>query len=463
MIKKYLFIAFALAGSLLFMSLFGSFKLNIDALQFRVAVQAYGGGYTEVAIPPLGTVRAKTHATPVLINIRLDNIDPEALKNLLGELPERNELIQRGKTALKKAAVLFVLKLFFLAVIGGAFGVYIFRPGTPKKYAAGCLAGLLLAASLMTGTYYSYNTEAFRNPQYQGVLRMAPWMVNLAQETVGKLETLSEQMKHIASNLNTLYARVESLQPPDGHEFDFQILHISDLHNNPAGIDFALRIAELFKVDMIIDTGDISDFGTPLEAVLLDRLTRVKVPYLFIAGNHDSPTIVEKMASLPQVRVINGLIRINGILFYGAPDPASSSTSVIPPDLSAIPRFSRQIEAKLEQVPGGVDILLLHNNRMAYSLAGKAPLILFGHNHQLAVEQVQGSIMVDAGSTGAAGLRGLQAFKVPYSVALLRLKQTENGRPVTISVDSISVGNLEQGFTLEREVFNQDSTSEQQQ
>lgn len=451
--KKITAPALAVAGALLLVSLFGHLNFYIEALQFRISVKFHESGYTQVEIPPLGTVRAHTHATPVLISLRLENIDPQPLQRLLAEPPERDELIDQGKTALRRVAALFMLKLLALAMLGGALGIFLTRTRDPRKYITGLLAGFLLTCSLMLGTYLTYDQSAFRNPQYSGVLRAAPWMVSIAQETLGKIETLGDQLEQVAAGLNQFYAQVDELQPLDQDEGDFKILHISDLHNNPAGMDFILRVAELFGADMIVDTGDISDFGSPLETLLLDRLNGLNVPYLFIAGNHDSPSIVDKMDTIPRVTVVNGLLETNGLVFYGVPDPSSADNSVVPPDLSAIPRLAVQVMDKLEQLPREVDVLLLHNDKIAHSLAGQAPVILFGHNHQLKVETRSQSVLVNAGTSGAAGLRGLQAVRIPYSVVLLHFRTGEEGKLRLVATDSITVIDPEQGFFLERKRF----------
>lgn len=452
---KYTVFLIAIIGALCFVSLFGHMKFNIEALQLRISMTINDRGYTELEIPPLGTIRAHTHSTPVLISVRLENIDLELMQGLLAEGPNKNEVIQQTKTILQRVMLLYIVKLLVLAMLGGAFGVYLTRNKNFKKYITGSMTGIILVGALIAGTYFTYNVNSFLNPQYYGALRSAPWMVSLAQETFRKIETLGEELEQIAANLNQLYERLEDLEPLGETTQEYNILHISDLHNNPAGMDFALRVAQLFAADMIIDTGDISDFGTPLETLLLDQINEINIPYFFIAGNHDSPAIIDKMNSITGVTVINGLVEKDGLRYYGVPDPSSNENSVLPPKFSTIPRLTEQIVAKLDQIPNQVDLLLLHNNKMAHSLAGKAPIILYGHNHQMKINKKKGSIMINAGTSGASGLSGLQANKIPYSLVLLHFHTDEDGKKHLVAADSISVsGRLEQGFSLERIKFN---------
>ncbi len=443
----------AIAGAILLISLFGRIQFNIEALQFRVAVQINEKGCTEVEIPPLGTVRAHTHTTPLLISFRLENIDLQLTQKFLSNTTERNKVIQHSKTVLRQVAIIFIVKLLGLAVLGGVLGVFLTRKGSLKKYLTGSMIAVLLTGALLAATYFSYDIRAFHNPQYSGVLRMAPWMVSLAQETFGKIETLGENLETIAKNLNQIYERLDNLQPLGETTEEFKILHISDLHNNPAGMDFVLQVANLFDADIIIDTGDITDFGTPLETLLLEQLNHIDLPYFFIAGNHDAPAIIDKMNQIPNVTVINGLAEKNGLYFYGVPDPSSTGNTVLPPDLSTIPRLTQQVIDRIDQITPGVDIALLHNDKMANALAGHVPVILFGHNHRMAITKQEGSILINAGTSGAAGLRGLQTSQTTYSVVLLHFRPDETGKGRLVAADAISVSNLEQSFTLDRRRF----------
>lgn len=126
-------ILLAMTGAVLLVSLFGYMRFNIDALQFRVTVQFNEKGYTEVEIPPLGTVRAHTHTAPLLVSVRLENIDLQLIQRLLSDTTERNEVVEQSKTVLQQVAVIFVIKLIGLAMLGGALGVFLTRKGNLKN------------------------------------------------------------------------------------------------------------------------------------------------------------------------------------------------------------------------------------------------------------------------------------------------------------------------------------------
>ena len=48
-------------------------------------------------------------------------------------------------------------------------------------------------------------------------------------------------------------------------------------------------------MDLVIDTGDLTDYGTAIETGLAGQIKTTKgVPYLFIPGNHDSPEVIQQ-------------------------------------------------------------------------------------------------------------------------------------------------------------------------
>lgn len=441
-------------GMMLFVSLFGQMKFSIEAFQFRLAVQFSDEGLTQVEIPPLGVIRAHTHLTPVKIIVRLENINLQLLKEFITDLPQQEEVIAGVRKQARHIVTLYIIKLLGLAALGGAFGVFLLQRRGILPLLKGALGGLALALILLAGTYYTYNVREFQNPEYEGVLRAAPWMVSFAEQAFGKIETLGQKMEVMATNLYDLFEQIDKMKPLTDTEKDIRVLHVSDIHNNPAGVEFIQKVAQLFDVHAIIDTGDISDFGTPLEALLLDRLKTINKPYIFIPGNHDSPDIVEHMRQIPGVTVLDGLTEVNSLRIMGFPDPASFSADVVPPSLDVIPKYAEQIKLKLDRAEK-VDLVAVHNHHIGKRLAGLAPVIIFGHNHQLLIEEKEDSVLVNAGTSGASGIRGLQSLKSPYSVVLLHFRKID-GEMKLVAADSLKVYDIRHGFTLERKVFHRE-------
>ena len=89
------------------------------------------------------------------------------------------------------------------------------------------------------------------------------------------------------------------------------MLLVSDLH---AGNQYALMrtIIEEEDIDLVIDTGDLVNFGTVTEgdaSGMFAGIASLPVPYLFTRGNHDATSatdraILDRMAAHPQCRSV---------------------------------------------------------------------------------------------------------------------------------------------------------------
>lgn len=445
-------------GTFASVSLFGHIDFHIEAFQFKMFVEIFDHGLTEVVIPPVGKISARTHQTPLKIGIELKNIDMDQLRLLLHDPVNQAQVISRFQTEMMRVLRIFVLRLLFLAALGGAFGMLIIHAKASADYIRGAILGFLLMGILILGTYYTYDINRFMHPQFQGILKAAPWMVGLAEQALVKVEQLGKKLQVTAENLYELFERIDRLEPLGSVEGTVKVLHVSDIHNNPAAYDFVAQIARSFNVDIIIDTGDISDFGTPLEGKLVKRLEELGVPYIFVPGNHDSPGIVEALEMLDNVAVITGkVIEAAGLTIVGLPDPAAQTIAIVPPQPGAIEEAIKQLETLILESPRNPHLLITHNHRIARAFVGKVPVILHGHDHQMKVDEVNGSKVLDAGTTGAAGIRGLQTTnEIPYTVLLLHFQWIEEDWRLA-AVDAIKVFNLKSGFRFERTVF-QDGT-----
>jgi len=443
----------AIMGALIFISILGQQSFQVEALRVRISIQPAVSGYTTVDIPPLATIMAKTHAAPLSIFVRLDRIDLQSVQKMMDNKQDHAGLMQKITGSFRTVAILFGLKILFLSAAGGAFGVFLWQRNPGLRHLQGALAASLTVGLFFLGTYATYDINKFKNPEFDG-LKVAPWVISMAGQSLGKIDTLNNKMETIAENVSQLFNQIDELQTYDqSKEGLVKVLHVSDIHNNPAALTYIQRIAGVFKVDLIIDTGDITDYGTPLEGLLLERLAGLKVPYLYIPGNHDSPETANKMKSIPGVTVLNGsTVTVKNLRIAGFPDSSSSTSDIEPPPLNMIPQLAGEIKKALLAQPERPDILALHNHRIAQLLIGKAPVILYGHDHRLAVEEINGSIMIDAGSSGAAGLRRLQGDRTPYTV-VLQYYAPEGRQMKLLAADTITVKNLDSGFHVERHIF----------
>lgn len=441
--------------ALLFIFLLGDMTFSLQGIEFNASLIPSKKGLTEIMIPPVGSISAQTHPLPIKIELILQNINIEMLQKLIMEAPLSSELTQSIKVDLQDIALVFVLHLFFLAGLGGMLGAVLVSGKNIKLAIYGAIYGIILVILLVGVTFITYRAENLRTPEYHGALKAAPWAIDLAEEAFQKFNELGEQMRIIAANLYNVFEQIDKIKPINEENDALLVLHVSDIHNNPAAHKFIEQIVESFPVDMVIDTGDITDYGTPIESQLLTGLSDIKIPYLFIPGNHDSPQTIKDLSKYPQVQVLTGgIVDVQGLRILTVADPASTTTAITMSDPNIIAETKAKLKSFWEEAANKPNILAVHNYILAEELRGLVPVILFGHTHQYMIREETGSVLINAGTTGAAGLRGLQATKgIPYSVVLLHFIRDENNELILSATDTIKLYNFEKGFILERNLF----------
>jgi hypothetical protein len=104
---------------------------------------------------------------------------------------------------------------------------------------------------------------------------------------------------------------------------------------------------------------------------------------------------------------------VAGIRFWGVPDRRYTPNKDQPTGQDAERDEAEAVApavAKRLAVDEGppVDVVLVHDARMAAELGGEVPLVLAGHVHEPREESIGETRLLLEGSTGGAGLRGLQ-------------------------------------------------------
>ncbi len=446
----------AVIGMIVFVSFLGSVSVPMSALELELDLQLFSKGYTQVVIPPFGTVRAQTHISPLLFQITLQNVNLDLLQEAIPDLSQE-EFIGQLQEQIATYLYYFFFRALAVGFLGGAAALYLSGVKKFKTIVFGGITGFLIMCLMILSAVVSYNPQAFMDPEFEGVLSSAPWMVSFIEESLLKMDTLGEQMESMATSISRIYERIDQIEPIDRAEGDLKVLHISDIHNNPAAIKYVTQVVNTFDVDMVIDTGDITDFGTPMEAELVSRISNIEVPYVFVPGNHDSPKVIERMWEISQVIVLEeDKINVKGLSIAGIADPSSRSKEMAVASQWTINEYARRLREIVEE-GDPVHIVATHHAGISKGLAGEVPVILHGHTHSLDIRQENNSIIIDAGTAGAAGVRGLQSQQeVPYSVVLLHFNMTEEA-PRLIAADIIKVFQLHSGFNLNRVRFTEDT------
>lgn len=454
----------AVLGLLVVVNLFSQTDYRFFSLVVKLSVRLGSAPQTRLIVPPVGEVRAKTHWFPVQINAELRSVDLTLLRQTaFSPLLKEGQLPREVQEGASKILLHFLLKQVSLAFLGAALGLYAAGIRSAGKLVTGGLAGIL-GVLVVTGLVLAaYDLEAFQSPEYEGMIEAAPWLLGLVREALGQVEELGDRVQTLAANLYTALQQLEELGPVGLVEADIMVLHVSDIHNNPVAYNFAAQVIESFGVDVILDTGDLTDWGTALEAEITKRIKQLGLPYIFVSGNHDSPEVVSRLREIPYVVVLGEAVEVEGLKIAGTGDLVAHSylaTPASPEELASLAGDVNRVWAEVEDAERP-HIFLVHNHRVAEAIdPGLFPVVAYGHTHQWGVKQVDGTVYSNAGTTGAAGIRGFQGKEpLPYSLSLLYFARDEDGVVRLQAVDGVHVTGLGQSFSLQRTFVEQGRNS----
>jgi putative phosphoesterase len=449
----------AMSGLLIFIFLFGTASFKIHDITWKVFVQPSLRGETVLEFPPLGNLRAQTHSGFWDVHIRLEQVGPQLVQNTSLLFNDHNQIVEDFQNNIPPLMRIFVLRLFLAGLTGGTLlSLLIWRRKYKHILASGLVSSLLIGLALLQISV-TFNQDAFQEPQYEGVISAAPGLISLANKSISRIGKIGDQANLLIDNVESLVASTDSLaniQSLSEKGMVKKILLVSDLHSNPVGIELIKSLISAFNIDMVIDTGDLSDFGTALEAKTAEAISSLSLPYIFIPGNHETPEMVDFIDQLPNVTVLKGTTtEIQGIKILGIPDPFSLFPEV---DTDNTERREQMIKSAVEaaeniiKTEGSPDILTIHNPLIAKKMKNTPPLIISGHTHKQAEETLKnGSLLLNPGTTGAAGLRGLYSEgRIPYSAIILHY-QIGKGPS---AADFIQYDLMSQHFSMERRIEN---------
>lgn len=444
-------------GAFLLVSALSSQDITINAMDFSLSLKLLDRGYTVIDIPPLGTIRARTHQSPLMFRISLKNINLERLSELVAA-QEPKQIFSELQLILRRQVIAFLLRIVATAFMGGlGVGLLILR--RPKEALLAGTVGLLAFSLLIGSAALTYDDKAFREPEFEGIVEAAPWLMGVAEEALVAVQGLDAKLKIITDNILILFESLRYLGGGGGSvDGEIKILHVSDIHNNPIGVSLAKQMAVSFGVDLIIDTGDVTDYGTPLEADLVRGIEETGLPWIFVPGNHDSPSVIETFRKLNNVYVLEDevlYLEELDLVVAGAADPASQSTAMTVRPREEYRKAAGRLRAKIEQSAYSPALIVAHHPYIVEEFTDIYALLLHGHSHRVNIRVMNNALVIDAGSTGGAGIRGLMTSgELPYSMVLLHCNRREDGWYAS-AADVITVNQLDAGFILERHLLRQ--------
>jgi predicted phosphodiesterase len=409
-----------LAGAWLALAAFGHHDADLGPFRVRFS-STFGRGDTTISLPPFGKLRADTHTAPLHVTVALQSVD---VPRLGSELQQRGvsglaEQVQEGAV---HQVVPFALRLVAIAAAGALVLALLIYRRRWRRVGIAVLCAVLVVGGSEALARATYRPTALLHPRFSGSLALAPKLIGPAETALGRLEDFQGQLERIVGGAARLYGSIEASGLGDGD--DIRVLHISDIHLSPLGLSLARQAADAFDVDFVIDTGDLTSFGTPAESLILRYISGFDRPYLFVRGNHDSSSLTDAMRRIPNVTVLDRTTKtVDGITVYGIADPVftpDKSQALDDAEIATVVRTAEpDVAADVAAMPAPPTVVAVHDERMADSVAGKVPLVVSGHFHVTATRQRGGTLFCQVGTTGGAGADFLEDPNIPLSAEVL--------------------------------------------
>jgi predicted phosphodiesterase/hypothetical membrane protein len=239
--------------------------------------------------------------------------------------------------AISGAAVQLGLRVFLGALATAALLLVAYVLVRHRRPRLWLVVSTLSAAGIATATTMVSVATTYRVDRQPTLATTG--VLTAVQTNLDILDDVEERSAQVAPYLRNLVVLSGALQEryteaaPE-REAALRVLLVSDIHG--ANYYRLMRsVVEEAQVDVVVDTGDIVNFGSPAEldaSDLRQGIAELGVPYLFVRGNHDARSeldygVVDAIASVPNAIVLQPApdryteVDIGGLRIAGFNDP----------------------------------------------------------------------------------------------------------------------------------------------
>lgn len=418
--------AVVLLGAWLGLLIVGNVRAPVGPMNTTMTLRPSLTGGTKINVSPLGALELDSHVAPVRLDVNVDQLDPVRAQALVDH-PERLSGLQDEVAHDVEHGTLDLAVRSCVAVVSGAtaLGLAVYR--RPRRaLAAGGLALTLLAASGATA-FATWNPDSVLEPKFSGLLSSAPSLVGNARSIVSEFDVYQKELARLVTNVTKLYDVTSTLPAYEPDPSTIRVLHVSDIHLNPASWKIVASLVKQYDINVIVDSGDTMDHGTAAENGFLDPIADLGAPYVWVRGNHDSRLTQRYLEHMKNAHVLDDgrALTVAGLRFAGIGDPQFTPDRSTAPGGGASEELAgaRLASSLRDQRAAGtpVDIAIAHEPSAARLTDGEVPLVLAGHLHHKQTEVMKyGTRLRVEGSTGGSGLRAIEGtYPDPIEASVL--------------------------------------------
>lgn len=409
----------------------GRAHANVGPADVTFSLRPSLSGGTVIDIPPLGTLRLDSHAGPVGIEAEITRIRPEPARHLIEDPAAVDRLTDTVGEDIRHGFIVMTARATAVALLCAALaGFVVFR--TWKRALWTTLAafnGLLLVGAIGAITF---DPQSVGEPSFTGILTSAPQVVGDTKSIASRFGMYRAQLAQLVGNLSRLYDVTSTLPTYEPDPTTIRVLHVSDIHLNPVAWSVIRQVTKQFKIQMVIDTGDLTDHGSKAEEKFANDISKLKIPYVFIRGNHDSADTEKSVRRQKNAVVLDNQVRdVGGLRIFGIGDPRftpDKSTRGDDVDAREMLAIGQGAAAQMTASHITPDVVLVHDPAEGQAFDGTTPLVLSGHLHRRSTRlMASGTRLFVQGSTGGAGMRGLEHEQpTPIEMSVLYFNRTSH-------------------------------------
>lgn len=332
-------------------------------------------------------------------------VSPQIKKSILGSVtgggfsasslvPSPAEIDSAGRAAVIGLVVTYLVGALLVAAIVLLVSHTHWSRHRRRAVIAGgtaVLAALAYTAGSAASTYRPGRVSTYSSTQLLALLQSSPQVLTSIEARAGQVEP------YITNWLELQQALQQHFVAPEVAKADtVRFLLVSDIHGTNE-YQTMKKIVTTEDITAVIDTGDLLNFGRVDEAEIAGifaGIASLKVPYIFVTGNHDadSPTNQSLLKRLAQVKNVllpepvagdYRVLSIAGVRIAGMDDPRYWSDSNS--DFAAIEGpAAEKFDAALKDVPD-LDIAIAHEPTATDKITVGA-LRIHGHLHRATLD-----------------------------------------------------------------------------
>ncbi len=456
-----------LAGGYAALNSFGqSRQLSIGEIQLTVDPGERGALDLYVPLVDWGVRFEETVRLPARLQVELRTVD----RLTVSRVAQGEPLDVQQVRAEARDAIASYLRTLIAIVTAAALGLGILvafalrhRSGPRLRYkiAAAAITAIATAGALIV---LLPPRGPIDNPQYYAFGPDIPRALEAVESAQRSTRLLDQELDAQLVGLARLVTRPAERAPLA----DRPTLTIaSDLHNNFLSIPILERAT---GDGPLFFAGDLTDAGSPLEARLVNRVTRLGKPFVFVSGNHDSDTLQRSLARRGAVVLTeNGrlgdnspdpIVDIKGLKVAGYSDPFERRAGDGYADRfepAPSPTMQNAFTAWLQPLLGRVDVVMVHQPaliaRALETLREQPPpvrpiVFITGHTHSPAIDHTPGVTVVNGGSVGAGGTGNLAE---PTDLGIARLIYSTDPSFQPLAADLVAIDPGDGSATARRE------------